>query len=334
MGHHLAVGEGEVGRRRHRPEVPARLRRGQRGAAELAVGERDAVARRRLDHALQVLAADLVAEPPRAGVDHHRHPAGDQPEGRGRRRIVHLGDELDLGEVVPRPQGAELPGAALEGPRRDRLRVRPGERAALLDRRQVAARAEAPLDGPGRAALQHRRQLAAAQAQVVPARPDAGGDAGEQPVHQPRQERLDRLPAPRPGEQPHAAVDVVAHPARRDDPLVGVHRRHSADREAVAPVDVRHGDRGAEDAGQVGDVGDLVEAGVVAQLGHQLVAGVDDAVDAHAAAARQPPAVVVEAFERGHGPGRRAERRAPTRRRRPSPSRCRRPRAPPRGRGR
>jgi hypothetical protein len=69
-------------------------------------------------------------------------------------------------------------------------------------------------------------------------------------------------------QQPDAAVDVVADAARRDHPLVGVHRRHPADREAVAPVDVGHGDRGADDPRQVGDVGHLLEAGVAADVVH------------------------------------------------------------------
>ena len=62
--------------------------------------------------------------------------------------------------------------------------------------------------------------------------------------------------------RPHeadAAVDVVADAAGRDDAALGrVGRRDAADAEAVAPVDVRHRQAGALDAGQHRDVRDLV----------------------------------------------------------------------------
>jgi len=71
-------------------------------------------------------------------------------------------------------------------------------------------------------------------------------------------------------QQAHAAVDVVAHAAGRQHALVGVEGGHPADREAVAPVDVGHRDRVAQDAGQVGDVDHLLGAAVLADVGDEL----------------------------------------------------------------
>ena len=81
--------------------------------------------------------------------------------------------------------------------------------------------------------------------------------------------------------QTDAAADVVADTARGNDALVDVEGGDTADGEAVAPVDVRHGVRGAHDARQTGDVLDLLE-GVVefARLDH-AAAGEDPSRHAH-----------------------------------------------------
>ena len=68
-------------------------------------------------------------------------------------------------------------------------------------------------------------------------------------------------------EQAHPAVDVVAHAAGGDDALFQVEGRHAADGEAVAPVDVGHGQGGAHDPRQGCDVGHLLQALVGRRLG-------------------------------------------------------------------
>ena len=47
------------------------LRGAQRGADELAIGQRDAVGRRGIPQAAEGVGADLVAEPARSRVDQH-----------------------------------------------------------------------------------------------------------------------------------------------------------------------------------------------------------------------------------------------------------------------
>ena len=76
-----------------------------------------------------------------------------------------------------------------------------------------------------------------------------------------------------PDQQAHAAVDVVADPARRDDAVGGLGRRKPADREAVALVDVRHRHRRLDDAGQRGDVLELLQRAVVADRVEDLAIG-------------------------------------------------------------
>jgi len=85
----------------------------------------------------------------------------------------------------------------------------------------------------------------------------------------------------RQGEQPDAAVDVVADPAGRDHAVGQLRRGHGADGEAVALVDVRHRDRGLDDAGQGGDVLELCERVVAADRLEQPGVGEHARGDAH-----------------------------------------------------
>src|SRR6185369_13428037 len=120
-------------------------------------------------------------------------------------------------------------------------------------------------------------------------------DGGEQRDGEPREVRA-HVRSVEPGTQEtDAAVDVEADAARRDHALVRVDGGDAADGEAVAPVEVGHGERVADDAGQVRDVHHLRERGVVAQLAHELIAGVDAPGHAHAAVPGDLPYLVVDA---------------------------------------
>jgi len=61
------------------------------------------------------------------------------------------------------------------------------------------------------------------------------------------------------GKEPDPAVDVETHAARRDDACVEAERGNPPDGKPVSPVDVRHGKRIFYDAGQGGDIGQLLE---------------------------------------------------------------------------
>src|SRR5690606_30032562 len=82
----------------------------------------------------------------------------------------------------------------------------------------------------------------------------------------------------------------VADAARGDHSLVDVERRDAADREAVSPMDVGHADRRPDDPRKTGDVRDLLDRSVVADVLHEPVVREDDAVRQHRADARDPKA--------------------------------------------
>ncbi len=101
--------------------------------------------------------------------------------------------------------------------------------------------------------------------------------------------------------QPHAAVDVVADAAGRNDPaLFGISGAYASDTKPVAPVDVGHGETRVLDPRQERHVGDLFGSLIMADLFDERVVGEDEPVDAHPGLVRlgNPPQVVVDLLER------------------------------------
>jgi hypothetical protein len=62
-----------------------------------------------------VIAADLVSQTPRTGVDHDAELSGPQPERLGHRPVVDLVHRLHLEEVVAGSEAADLAEPALHG---------------------------------------------------------------------------------------------------------------------------------------------------------------------------------------------------------------------------
>ena len=265
MQHHLPVGEGEVAGARHRREVLAGLGRAERRAGELPVGQLDPGARRHARHPAHVVGADLVAEPARAGVDHHHDLAGADAEGARGLLVDDLVHDLDLEEVVARAETADLGAPALQGAAAHGRRVRAGHHAALLRVREVVLGGVPPLGEESGSLFGEPLQLALLEPQRA-VRPGALRHAPHQLVHQRLEPRPHVFDAEPRAHQPHAAVDVEADAARRDDAVGLVHGRDAADGKAVAPVDVRHRDAGAHDAGQGRDVGHLLQRLLVTGL--------------------------------------------------------------------
>ncbi len=81
-------------------------------------------------HLLHVVAADLVAEPARAGVDQHRYLILGEPVAAGGRRVEDPRNPLKLDEVVAGAHRPELAGAALARPLGDCGGVAAGQAAA------------------------------------------------------------------------------------------------------------------------------------------------------------------------------------------------------------
>ena len=79
-------------------------------------------------------------------------------------------------------------------------------------------------------------------------------------------------------------------------PPCGVEGGDAADGEAVAPVGVGHGVGAFDDAGQGGDVADLL-GDLVVHAGDQVLGGVDYAIDVHLAGAFDEPGGIASAFD-------------------------------------
>jgi hypothetical protein len=74
----------------------------------LSVGDLDPVLRHRREHRSDVVRADLVPEAARAAVDHHADLITTEAERCRCAIVVHVLDELNLEEVVARPEASDL----------------------------------------------------------------------------------------------------------------------------------------------------------------------------------------------------------------------------------
>ncbi len=90
----------------------------------------------------------------------------------------------------------------------------------------------------------------------------------------------------------HAAGDVKADAAGRNDPaLIGVECSHTADGKAITPVGVRHHETRRDDARQLSHV-DRLLVDFLVHAPNQLAVAVDDSGNAHAPAGVYAPNVV------------------------------------------
>ena len=150
----------------------------------------------------------------------------------------------------------------------------------LFLEREVVGPAEAALDGPPRPSGEDLVHLGGLHG--VPAvGTHSGGDLPVESFDQLRETGADLVDRERGPQESHAAVDVVPDPPRRDDPLGEVERRHSADREPVAEVDVRHRQRVALDARKGRHVRELPERRVAAHGGQERIVREQDPRNPH-----------------------------------------------------
>jgi len=106
-----------------------------------------------------MVAAYLVAQAARPTVDPHSDPPRYQPERAGRLLIIHLGDLIDLEEMVARPQRANLIAPPIPRPSADCRGVGLLHSPAILGVLQVALGPLAVAHRPGRALLQDADQF-------------------------------------------------------------------------------------------------------------------------------------------------------------------------------
>ena len=197
---------------------------------------------------------------------------------------MHAVDDLDFQKVIAGAERATLVVAAGDRPVADPAGVGSLEAAAGLRDEEIALRPIPQVDDVRRALGHQPGELGLIEL-VAPALADAGGNVAEKLFHQRPDPILDLAEFEVRAQQADTAVDVVADAAGGDDaPFLGVGRRHSADAEAVAPVNIGHGQAGLLDAGQRRHVGDLLGALVALDLLDQRLVREDDAVDAHVSA--------------------------------------------------
>ena len=203
---------------------------------------------------------------------------------------------------MPEPERAHLRQAALFRVVAHRRRVRAVDRPALLAVGQVLAAAVAVLHHPRGAVLKQRVQVRVGNPDV-PALPGARGNVAEELVHQFANLRPTLLAGQRTAEQAHAAIDVKADAAGRNHAVVvRVRGRHAADGEAVALVNVGHGQRPPHDPRQHRHVDRLLEREVFEQVLQQPLVRVDERVRQHSRlrAARHQQAVIIELLQLLH----------------------------------
>ena len=295
---HLPVRPGIVRRAGHRSEVVPAPVRVQPGAGKLAVGQVDPDLPHMFDHPRQVIVANLVAETPGAAVNQHADLSRLKAESRGGGFVEDLLHDLDLEEMVPRPECPELVLPPQERPVAHLLRIGARHYPAVLGRLQVCRRTVAVADGPGRAFDQDLPFLLLGEFQGPPGT-NAGGDV----LKECRDQRRDALPdvgeTKTRGHEAAAAVDVVPDAAGGDDPLVEVKGRDPADGKTVAPMHVRHSERVLHDPRQVGDVGHLPRPLVGPHPLQELLAGVEESRNAHPSRRRDLPPPFVDSAETG-----------------------------------
>jgi len=187
---------------------------------------------------------------------------------------------VDLQEVVARAQRADLGQPAFQGARADGAGVGAGQPPAIFGVLQILARRVAPPQRPLRAGLKHAAQFALVQvhrSRGAYAARDARID-GRKQVAQVGANLL-RLNDRR--QQPHAAVDVVAHAPGRNHPVVQRSGRYPADGETVALVHVGHGQRPPDDPGQRGHIHQLFQRAILLGLREEILVRVQARRNVH-----------------------------------------------------
>jgi len=204
-----------------------------------------------------------MAEAARPAVDADDDVARLEPEGAGGIRVAQLDDVLHLEVVVARAERAHLVALTALGGGGHVLRLCTRHRAVFLGSLEVLRMPAAPRERPPRAATQHRVHLVCAEGEC-PGAAEARGNALRECVSEQPLDRLDLRARQARKERADTAGDVETHPARRHDPtLVGIEGGDAADRKAVAPMGIGHRERCLDDAGERGDIGDLLRHLVV-----------------------------------------------------------------------
>ena len=275
----LPVGPCVIGRGTHGGKILPPLGACGRGTDEFPVRQWNPIAAGRVSHKPYLVVAYLVAKAPRTRMDHHEHLALSEPQGAGSVGVIDLVEILHLDEMVSSAEGAKLHRAAFIGAVADSAGVRALHGSAALGMFQVTFRAHATLHHELSTLDSAFFKLLAADLHP-PFGTDSGGNSGVYARNKLMYLWGNIFPVKAGPQKPDPAVDVIAHTAGRDYPLIRVKGGNPANGEAIARMHVRHGKGGSNYTWQGGHVCHLLNA-LVAQQALKGLVRIDDAAGAH-----------------------------------------------------
>ena len=132
---------------------------------------------------LDGIVADLMAQPPGAGMHHDRHLILKKPQGPGRCRIINRFHVAHFHKMIARSQGPQLVLPPFQGPVGNEVRPGPFEAPSLLDMLQILGRSIALPNGPLGPLLEDLFLVFRREFKVLAVGTHAGRDIAEQGVH-------------------------------------------------------------------------------------------------------------------------------------------------------
>jgi hypothetical protein len=183
---------------------------------------------------------------------------------------------------LPEPSVPHWSKAAVEGAITHVFGLGAFQPPVCLGELKIAFVGQAPLDETLGPELHQRLQIVVRKV-IFSASSNARRHVAKQLLHQQLQVRL-HIPKEQVGtDDSDAAVDIESDPARRDDASFRwVRRCDSADAKAISPVNIRHGQARALNAGQKRNIRHLVQSRIVADHFQEFVIRIDQTVHAHA----------------------------------------------------
>ena len=198
--------------------------------------------------------------------------------------------------MIARAERAHFLTLALFGAVGDRPRVRPGDAALLLDALEILGAPKTLLERPSRAAGQHGRHLLVAERDLA-LRADAHRHMRIKRIGELLLHREDLVARERGEMRADATGNVESDASRRHHTaLFRIERGNAADGKAIAPVSVRHRERGFDDSGKLRDVHRLL-VDLAVHVADQRFAGEDHRRHTRCAGLRDFPLVFGPALE-------------------------------------
>ncbi|MBA7662005.1 hypothetical protein ES703_70027 [subsurface metagenome] len=212
--------------------------------------------------------------------------------------VVKLIHHRHLQEVVARAQRPQLRQPPLLSLSADLVGSGSLHAARLLGGDNILGQAVAPFHRPAAAHHHNLVQLLPAGSYLA-LRAQPGRDVVEKLVDQRLYPGSYLLLGKISPHQPDAAVNIETDAPRRYHPVFNPGRRHPTDGEAVAPVNIGHRQRVADNAGQKSHVGYLLKRVLLKDVVEHGLAGKDATGHRHALliAGRYLPAVVIYLFD-------------------------------------